>query len=57
MDKKVKIAGLMFILGMMLAGCATYGDGYGYSDYPYYYGGYGSYGYPYYYGYGYYPYG
>ena len=56
MSKKFKVIGLAIVLLVILAGCAGYFDGYGYSDYPYNYAGYGYYGYPYY-DYGYYPYG
>jgi len=37
----------MLLIGLMLAGCAVYGGGYAYYDYPYYYYE-RDYGYPYY---------
>jgi len=42
--KKVILGGLVLLIGLMLAGCAVYGDGY--YEYPYYYDH--DYGYPYY---------
>jgi hypothetical protein len=50
MDKKKMIFwGIVFLIGLMLVGCAGYYSGYGYYDYPYYDYGYGYYGYPYHY--------
>ena len=46
--KEVSLWGLALLVGFMLTSCATYYDGYGYDDFPYYDNGYGYYAYPYY---------